>query len=147
MVGVRIPCCAPACACSASSGLGGKKVSPKFLSCFSCTNGSSTKTRYRRSTNSLTLVTEKESERHGAEIQFGGFGAICSHGGGGVPGCGLDHTEQSSHVQRDESLCLCCLLKCSCHSYPNPLFFHYRQVISLPINKFSCFFSVFIFLL
>ncbi|KAB2066726.1 hypothetical protein ES319_A09G179900v1, partial [Gossypium barbadense] len=54
------------------------------------------------------------------------IGAICSHGGCGVPGCWLIHPQQSCHVQRNEPLCPCRLLKCSGfpHSSSSGFFLH-----------------------
>ncbi|XP_027168790.1 WAT1-related protein At5g40230-like [Coffea eugenioides] len=39
----------------------------------------------------------------------------------------LIHTEQSSHVRRNESLCLCCLLKCYCHFILSPFSFIFER--------------------
>lgn len=75
-------------------------------------------------------ATLSEGERERDEDLFGGTVAICSYDYGGVFGCGTDHTKQSSHVQRNESLCLCCLLKCSCHSHSPSFFFHNPQVLN-----------------
>ncbi|KAJ4960125.1 hypothetical protein NE237_020035 [Protea cynaroides] len=74
-----------------------------------------------------------ESES-GFEEEYVRSSAICQDGDGRVLGCGADHTQQSSHVERDELLCVCCLLQRRRH--PNPLP-HFLPPLSQDSEKLS----------